>query len=52
MEQLGKVPEENDEFQYENVLIKLVELDNHRVLKIECKIVETLEDSEESSNED
>lgn len=52
MEQLGKVPEENDEFQYENVLIKLVELDNHRVLKIECKIVETLEDSEDSSNED
>jgi CBS domain containing-hemolysin-like protein len=52
IEQLGKVPEDDDEFDYENLKIKLVELDNHRVIKFECKVVELVEDSEEvSTNE-
>ena len=42
----------DDEFDYENLKIKLVELDNHRVIKFECKVVELVEDSEEvSTNE-
>ncbi len=48
-EQLGKVPEEGDFFEYENLSIAVVECDAHRVtsVRVEMRDVEEASDSEQ-----
>ena len=46
MEQVGKIPEEGDEFTFENLQITVTEIDSHRVEKVKVEKLQT-EGSEE-----
>ncbi len=46
-EQLGKVPEENDSFEFENLVITVTECDDHRVISAKVEIMETVEEEKE-----
>ena len=50
MEQLGKIPEAGDFFEYENLSIKVFETDGQRVTFID--VIKTAEDEEEPSEEE
>ncbi len=54
MEQLDKVPEEGDNFVYDNLSVTVTETDFHRVTKINCKILEIEEEpaEDEKNNTD
>jgi CBS domain containing-hemolysin-like protein len=47
-EQLGKIPDEGDELEYENLKIKVTATENHRATFIELTLCE-VEDVEESA---
>ncbi len=47
MEQLGKIAEIGDTFEYENLCIKITEIDSHRVMQIEVLVNEKESDDEE-----
>ncbi|MBQ8187616.1 MAG: HlyC/CorC family transporter [Clostridia bacterium] len=49
-EQMGKIPEEGDEFEYENLYITITETDGKRVSKV--KVVQLPEKDEEEAEED
>lgn len=53
-EQLGKVPEEGDCFQYDNLEIKVTSVDTHRVEEVEIHQLpkESADDSRDDSHED
>ena len=53
MECLGKIPEEGDEFEYENLKISILETDSHRVtlVKVVRSEIEEKETEESSSKE-
>ena len=40
MEQLSKIPETGETFEYENLQIEITETDTHRVIKIKVKVFE------------
>ena len=50
MEMLGKVPDKDDTFSYENLVLTVSEIDSHRVTRIRVEIVELEEN--ESEKED
>ena len=35
MEQLGKIPEKDDSFTFENLAVKVIQIDSHRVVKVD-----------------
>ena len=35
MEQLGKIPEKDDSFTFENLTVKVIQIDSHRVVKVD-----------------
>ncbi len=47
MEKLGKIAEKGDTFDYENLSIKITEIDSHRVMQIEVIVNEKSEEDEE-----
>ncbi|MBE6032451.1 MAG: HlyC/CorC family transporter [Clostridiales bacterium] len=47
MDQLGKIPEEGDKFEFENLLITVVEMDNHRVELVDIREIAPREEEEE-----
>ena len=47
MEQLGKIAEVGDTFEYENLDIKITEIDSHRVMQIEVTVNEKQTEEEE-----
>lgn len=49
MEELGQIPEEGDGFDYENISIRVIATEGHRVSKVEVKI---LPEVKEESNEE
>lgn len=50
-EQLGKVPEENDSFEFENLSITVLECDSHRVTSVRVEVREEEEETEEKDKE-
>lgn len=50
MEQLGKIPENGESFEFRNMLVTVMETDSHRVTKIRVVIEETEEESEEDED--
>ncbi len=50
-EQLGKVPEENDSFEFENLSITVLECDSHRVTSVRVEVREEEEEDEEKDKE-
>lgn len=50
MEELGQIPEEGDGFDYENISIRVIATEGHRVSKVEVKILpEVKEESDEEA---
>ena len=49
MEELGQIPEEGDGFDYENISIRVIATEGHRVSKVEVKILPEVK--EESGEE-
>ena len=47
MEQLGKIPDNGDSFEFENLFITVTETDSHRVEKVKVVINEKLDDEDE-----
>ena len=47
MEQLGKIPEKGDNFTYSNLIIRIVEIDSHRVSKIKVTVNPKNEEDDE-----
>jgi len=39
MEKLGKIPEEGDNFEYENILVTVTKTDCHRVETVEVRVI-------------
>ena len=50
MEQFGQIPEEGESFDYENLNIKVLKLENHRVALLEIKVSEKQEDKEKEKD--
>jgi len=50
MEMLGKVPDKNDSFSYENLVLTVSEIDSHRVTRIKVEITEPEEDSDKKDD--
>ena len=50
-EQLGKVPEENDSFEFESLSITVLECDSHRVTSVRVEVREEEEETEEKDKE-
>ena len=48
METLGKIPEVNDSFEFENLAIKVIETDEKRASKLEITIKDTKKEISES----
>ena len=46
-EQLGKVPEENDTFDYENITVTVEKCEDHRVTSVKVEIHEEAQEEEE-----
>ena len=46
-EMIGKIPEEGDNFEYENLFIKVKSTENHRISEIEVKVTPKEEEAEE-----
>ncbi|MBQ7974123.1 MAG: HlyC/CorC family transporter [Clostridia bacterium] len=51
MEQLGKIPENGDSFQYENLTVTVTGTDSHRVTEITVRVDKKAEDGEETTEE-
>lgn len=50
MEELGQIPEEGDGFDYENISIRVIATEGHRVSKVEVKLLpEVKEESDEEA---
>ena len=45
-EMIGKIPEEGDNFEYENLFIKVKSAENHRISEIEVKVTPKEEEAE------
>ena len=50
-EQLGKVPEENDSFEFENLAITVLECDSHRVTSVRVEVREQEVEEEDKERE-
>ena len=50
MEQFGQIPEEGESFDYENLNIKVLKLENHRVALLQIKVSEKQEDKEKEKD--
>ena len=46
MEQMGQIPEEGESFRYENLEIKVLKIENHRVALLEIKVLPEEEKTE------
>ncbi len=52
MEQFGQIPEEGESFDYENLSIKVLKLENHRVALLQIKVFEIEDDKEKDKEKD
>lgn len=52
MEQFGQIPEEGESFDYENLSIKVLKLENHRVALLQIKVSEIEDDKEKDKEKD
>ncbi len=52
MEQFGQIPEEGESFDYENLSIKVLKLENHRVALLQIKVFEIEDDKDKEKDKD
>lgn len=52
MEQFGQIPEEGESFDYENLSIKVLKLENHRVALLQIKVFEIEDDKDKDKEKD